>query len=43
MPPALVPAYASIENNTASKWWKDPGLKKMILVVVILWGNSFSE
>lgn len=29
-------------DNTASKWWKDPGLRKMMIAIVVLWGNAFT-
>lgn len=45
MPPLLVRKGMHTRltaDNTAPSWWKDPGLRKMMLAVVILWGNAFT-
>lgn len=32
----VVGGYASVPNNTADKWWKDPGMKKNVMHILVL-------
>lgn len=37
MAPGQKPIYETWQNNTASSWWKDPGLRKNTLYCAILY------
>lgn len=37
-----VPTYATWQNNTHEKWWKDPGLRANVMCCVVLYLGIYS-